>query len=145
MLPWMNMGSAPSIARASFASTMPSVTETKLLGAWGESVAADYLRKHGYVILGTNYRCRLGEIDLIASKKGTVCFVEVKTRRSGDFAQAMEYVDKFKQDKLRKTAALWLSQNDAEENLRFDVVEVYAPEGTLTRRPKVRHWEDAFQ
>ena len=72
-------------------------------------------------------------------------FVEVKLRKSAAFAEAMEFVDRRKQERLRETAAIYLSQHEqTEKQPRFDVIEVYAPEGTATRRPTVRHWEDAF-
>lgn len=124
---------------------MPSgASETRLLGAWGEQQAAEYLRRKGYKILAVNFKCRFGELDIIAQKGRTVAFVEVKTRKSGDFALAMEYVDQMKQEKLRKTAALWISQQEWEGRVRFDVIEVYAGEGTATRRPRLHHMEDAF-
>ena len=49
-------------------------------GTWGEALVADYLRKHGYTLLASQWRCRLGEIDLIARRRGVMCFVEVKLR-----------------------------------------------------------------
>lgn len=116
-----------------------------LTGAWGETVAAEYLRKKGYKILGVNYRCRFGELDIIAEKRKILAFVEVKTRKNDDFARAMEYVDHHKQEKLRKTAAKWISENETKLQPRFDVIEIYAPEGPKTGKPKVYHWEDAFQ
>ena len=72
-------------------------------------------------------------------------FVEVKLRKSARFASAMEYVDSRKQKRLRTTAQLWLSLHPTEKQPRFDVIEIYAPEGLATRRPEIRHWEDAFQ
>ena len=116
----------------------------KLLGAWGESLAADYLRAHGYEILAANYRCRGGEIDLIAQKGRFVAFVEVKLRADARFAQAREFVDRQKQDRIRQTAALWLAAHEGSGQPRFDVVEIYAPEGTATRRPRIVHIPDAF-
>ena len=117
----------------------------KLLGAWGESLAADYLRAHGYEILAANYRCRGGEIDLIARKGRFVAFVEVKLRADARFAQAREFVDRRKQDRIRQTAAFWLADHDGDVQPRFDVVEVYAPEGMATRRPRIVHISNAFE
>lgn len=117
----------------------------KLTGAWGEAVAAEYLRKKRYRIVASGFRSRFGEIDLIAQNKHFLAFVEVKLRKSGDFARAMEYVDKRKQDRLRTTASLYLSQNPTTLQPRFDVIEIYAPEGTATARPEINHLEDAFQ
>ncbi len=116
-----------------------------LAGAWGEATAAEYLRKKGYRILASGFRSRFGEIDLIARNRKTLIFVEVKTRKSADFAMAREYVDKRKQEKIRTTAAFYLSQNPVDLPARFDVIEIYAPDGTATARPEINHLEDAFQ
>lgn len=116
-----------------------------LAGAWGEALAAEYLRKKHYKILATNYRCRFGEIDLIAANRKYLVFVEVKLRKSDRFANAFEYVDSRKQERLRTTAALYLSECPTELQPRFDVVEVYAPQGTETTKPIIHHMEDAFQ
>ena len=116
-----------------------------LSGAWGEALAAEYLRKKRYRIVASGYRSRFGEIDLIAENRKYLVFVEVKLRKSGTFAEAMEYVDRRKQDKIRVTADLYLSQNPTTLQPRFDVIEIYAPEGTATAKPEIRHMEDAFQ
>ena len=116
-----------------------------LLGAWGEALAAEALRKKRYEIVAAGYRSRFGEIDLIARNKKYLVFVEVKLRKTADFARAMEYVDFRKQDKIRITASMYLSQNPTELQPRFDVIEIYAPEGTATRKPEIYHMEDAFQ
>ena len=118
---------------------------SKLLGAWGEATAAEYLRKKRYKIVANGYSCRYGEIDLIVSDKKFLVFVEVKLRKSDAFARASEHVDFYKQNRIRSTAAMYLSQNPTELQPRFDIVEIYAPEGTLTRRPKIYHMEDAFE
>ncbi|MBQ9761630.1 MAG: YraN family protein [Oscillospiraceae bacterium] len=119
--------------------------KNNLAGAWGEALAAAYLKKKKYTIEAANFRSRYGEIDLIVRNKNFLVFVEVKLRKSGSFAQAMEYVDRHKQDKLRSTASYYLSQHPTELQPRFDVVEIYAPEGTLTKKPQIHHLEDAFQ
>ena len=118
---------------------------SKLSGAWGEALAAEYLRKKRYKILAAGFHSRFGEIDLIAADRKYLVFVEVKLRKTADFAKAMEYVDRRKQDKLRVTAEVYLSQNPTNLQPRFDVIEIYAPEGTATARPEIRHMEDAFQ
>lgn len=115
------------------------------LGAWGERVAASFLRRRFYKILATGYRSRFGEIDIIARKGGYLVFVEVKLRKSDRFAQAQEFVDRHKQARLIKTAACYLSEFSTELQPRFDVIEIYAPEGKLTRNPKINHLEDAFE
>ena len=119
--------------------------KNNILGAWGEALAEEYLRKMHYEILAAGYRSRFGEIDLIVKNKKYLVFVEVKLRQTGDFAKAMEYVDRRKQDKIRITASMYLSQNPTNLQPRFDVIEIYAPEGTATRKPQIHHMEDAFQ
>ena len=121
------------------------MARANLLGAWGEAQAAEYLRKKRYEIVAAGYRSRFGEIDLIVSNKKYLVFVEVKLRKSDDFAKAMEYVDWRKQDKIRMTASMYLSQNPTELQPRFDVIEIYAPQGMETRKPTIYHMEDAFQ
>lgn len=116
-----------------------------LVGAWGEALAAEYLRKKRYSIVATGYRSRFGEIDLIAANRKYLVFVEVKLRKNADFARAVEYVDHRKQERIRTTAAVYLSQYPTELQPRFDVIEIYAPEGMDTRRPQINHLEDAFQ
>ena len=119
--------------------------KNNLLGAWGEALAAEYLRKKRYEIVAAGYRSRFGEIDLIVRNKKFLVFVEVKLRKTADFAKAMEYVDRRKQDKIRITASVYISQNPTPLQPRFDVIEIYAPEGTATAKPEIYHMEDAFQ
>ena len=119
--------------------------KNNLSGAWGEALAAEYLRKKRYTVVAAGYRCRYGEIDLIVRDRKYLVFVEVKLRKTADFAKAMEYVDVRKQDKIRITASMYLSQNPTKLQPRFDVIEIYAPEGTATQNPEIRHMEDAFQ
>lgn len=121
------------------------MAKSKLSGAWGEALAAEYLRKKHYKIVAAGFHSRFGEIDLIAADRKYLVFVEVKLRKSGNFARAMEYVDTRKQDKIRVTAEIYLAQNPTNLQPRFDVIEIYAPEGTATPNPEIRHMEDAFQ
>lgn len=119
--------------------------DAKLLGRWGEDAAAEFLKRKGYRIVGRNYACRLGELDIIAEKGRWVVFAEVKTRKNADFAQAAEFVTPAKQRRLITAAELWLGQNPTKKQPRFDVIEVYAPQGIKTERPDIRHMEDAFE
>lgn len=112
-----------------------------LFGSAGESAAAAYLKKKKYKILGQNFSCRFGEIDLIAQQEKYVVFVEVKTRKNENFAQAREFVTRAKQERIMKAAMMWLQQNDLELQPRFDVVEVVG-EG---RTQKITHIENAFE
>ncbi len=114
-------------------------------GAWGEAIAAEYLRKKKYSLVAAGYRSRFGEIDLIVKNKKFLVFVEVKLRKNADFAMAREFVDRRKQDKIAVTASIFLSENPTTLQPRFDVVEVYAPKGHLTEKPEINHLEDAFQ
>lgn len=115
------------------------------MGAWGEVLAAQFLQKKKYKILATNYRCRFGEIDIIAANRSYLVFVEVKLRKNDRFAAAREFVDNKKCERLRTTASIYLSQNPTQLQPRFDVIEIYAPEGLETRRPVINHLEDAFE
>lgn len=119
--------------------------DTKVTGRFGERAAADYLKKQHYRIVGMNYACRLGEIDLIAESRDYIVFVEVKLRRDDSFAAAREFVTAAKQDRIRKTALLWLSQNPTEKQPRFDVIEIYAPEGEKSKQLRINHIENAFE
>lgn len=115
------------------------------MGAWGEALAAEYLRKKRYQILEANFRTRIGEIDLIASNRQYLVFVEVKLRKNADFAMAREFVDYRKQGKIRSTAQLYLAYHPTRLQPRFDVIEIYAPEGMETKSPVINHLEDAFE
>ena len=116
-----------------------------IVGSWGEFLAAEYFRKHKYIIVATNYRCKFGEIDLIVSNKQYLVFVEVKLRKSDKFASAFEHVDYHKQNKIRITAEVFLSQYATDLQPRFDVIEIYAPDGIETKHPVINHMEDAFE
>ena len=113
-------------------------------GAWGERLAAAFLKKRGYKIVATNYSCRFGEIDIIAQNREYLVFAEVKLRKDAAHGAAREFVTYRKQEKLRSTAELYLSENPTLLQPRFDVVEIYAPEGQQTPNPSITHLEDAF-
>lgn len=113
-------------------------TSTKFSGAYGELIAAEYLKKHRYKILGAGYRSVFGEIDLIARKKNIVAFVEVKLRRNANFSRACEAVTYSKQQKIIKTALQWLANNPCDLQPRFDIIEIY------TDSNEINHIENAF-
>ena len=121
------------------------MNRAKLAGLWGEALAAEYLRKKHYKILASGFSCKFGEIDLIAENRKYLVFVEVKLRKKADFAMAREFVNRAKQDRIRMTASIYLSKWPTELQPRFDVIEIYAPEGTETVHPEITHMEDAFQ
>lgn len=118
--------------------------DTKLLGRWGEERVADYLRKHGYRLLAAGYRCRFGEIDLIAENGKFIAFTEVKLRKDDSFAPGRVFVDGRKQGRIRTTAEAYLAERPTELQPRFDVAEIYAPQGTATKAPHIVYFENAF-
>ena len=111
-----------------------------LFGSAGESAAAAFLKRNGYKMLGQNYSCRFGEIDIIAQKGGFVVFVEVKTRKNEEFAKAREFVTYAKQQRVIKAALLWLQQNPCDLQPRFDVIEIVGQ----GRKMQISHIENAF-
>ena len=118
--------------------------DTQRLGAAGETAAADFLRRKHYRILGKNYRCRGGELDIIAQQKETIVFVEVKSRRIGGYAAPSEYVTPEKQRHLRCAAEQWLvCFADADADCRFDVIEVYF-DAKGEKVLNMNHMEDAL-
>jgi len=95
------------------------------LGKSGEELAVDLLRENGYKIIARNYKTRLGEIDIIAREKDTVCFIEVKARRSDKFGFPQEAVLRTKQRQISKVALGFLKdKNLLDRKARFDVVSV---------------------
>lgn len=121
-----------------------SGAESKLLGRWGEALAAEELRRRGYAVLASGYRCRFGEIDLIAKNDKFIIFTEVKLRKSDAFAPARAFVDERKQRRIRTTAELYLAQHPTALQPRFDVAEIYAPYGMETKAPRIIYLENAF-
>ena len=99
---------------------------TKIItGEKGETIAAAYLKKNGYRILETNFRCSLGEIDIIARDKEDLVFVEVKTRKSLDLGYPEQAVGIKKQKKISQLALFYLQKkNVTNTKARFDVVAV---------------------
>ena len=116
----------------------------QLVGAFGEAKAAEYLRRNKYKIVALNYSCRYGEIDIIAMRKKVLCFVEVKLRKTGSFAQPLEHVTALKQQKIKTTAQIFIQEFDKDCDFRFDVIEVFAPQGIDTQNVEINHIEDAF-
>ena len=115
-------------------------------GAWGEARAAEYLEKEGYRIIVRNFRCRMGEIDLIARKGSILVFAEVKLRKDASHGEPREFVTASKQQKLRTTAAWYLTGHEWAQELqaRFDVIEIYAPAGTEGTY-RIEYLENAFE
>ena len=117
--------------------------EARENGRFGEEKGAEYLRKKGYRIVERNFRCRLGEIDIIAENAEYLVVAEVKTRKNALYGQACEYVTYSKQQKIKRAAMYYLSSHESDKQPRFDVIEVYIPDGLLGR-VRINHIEDAF-
>ena len=120
------------------------MNERKALGDYGETLAAKEYRRGGYRILDRGYRSRFGEIDLIAENREYVVFAEVKLRRNDRFSTAAEAVDAGKRQRIRRTAAIWLSGRDSDKQPRFDVVEIYTERSRKAGTPEIHIIENAF-
>jgi putative endonuclease len=107
----------------------------------GEDLASEYLKRQGLVILERNYRCRVGEIDVVARDGDTLVFVEVKERGDPSHGGAVEAVTAPKRKRVVRAAELWASvHRESESRVRFDVVAIdQGLEG-----PTIRHERDAF-
>lgn len=104
-------------------------------GILGEKLAKDFLKKRGYRIIETNYRCRAGEIDIVAKHKDALAFIEVRTKTSQEFGSPEESITPAKRARLRATAADYRQTHDNLPPLwRIDVVVVEMnQEGKLSR------------
>lgn len=102
-----------------------TTTTRAQIGTRGEDLAADYLRGDGFTILDRNWRCRHGEIDIIAARDELLVFVEVKTRTGHGFGTPAESVTYAKLRRLRRLAGIWLAtQRGSWSAVRIDVIEV---------------------
>ncbi|QZY56642.1 YraN family protein [Crassaminicella profunda] len=112
----------------------------KNLGVFGEQIAAEYLRKFQYKIVQLNYRCRFGEIDIIAYKNNTYIFVEVKTRRNLSFGRPIEAINKKKKIHLLKVGQYYMQRLKGKDyNFRFDAIEVMVDP---LKPPSINHIEN---
>ena len=114
-------------------------------GAAGEVLAARFLREKGYVVVASNFRCRQGEIDIIATHKQYIAFVEVKTRREGALYAPREAVTAAKQRRLLQTAAIYLSRSPQSLQPRFDVVEVVTKADNPMVALEINHIMGAYE
>ncbi len=115
-----------------------------VLGRRGEDLAAEHLVAAGLVLVERNWRCRDGEIDLIALEPAgpTLVFCEVKTRSSAAFGLPVEAVGRMKSARLRRLASQWLHEHDhVRADVRFDVVGVLCAPGAA---PVLQHLQGAF-
>jgi putative endonuclease len=118
------------------------MSSTSDLGRHGERVAVAFLTDAGFRVLDRNWRCRDGELDVVARDGDALVFCEVKTRRGTGFGHPVESVTPQKQRRLRTLAQRWLAAHDEHApELRFDVVGVLVPPSGL---PRVTHLPAAF-
>ncbi|NEW05528.1 YraN family protein [Paenibacillus sp. SYP-B3998] len=118
--------------------------DRRQLGKHGEELAAHFLSEQGYAIVARNWRCRTGELDIVAEFEGVLVFVEVRTRRpSSSFGIAKESIDYRKQLKVRETAQYYLHRYKKHEaRVRLDVITVeLSPE---RNEPQIEHMQGAF-
>jgi putative endonuclease len=113
--------------------------DRKRLGARCEAIAADYLLARGYEVVARNWRCKLGEVDLVCRDGATVVFVEVKARRSTRFGGGVEAVDGRKQARLMAIAEFYMAFGP-DRPCRFDVIAVRLRDGV----PEIQHLPNAF-
>jgi putative endonuclease len=99
--------------------------ERKKLGEMGEKIAAEFLKRQGYNILHQNYRCRFGEIDIVAKDNSSYVFIEVKTRRGLEYGRPIEAINKVKINRMLKTLQFYLKQYKIyNSNIRVDAMEI---------------------
>lgn len=120
---------------------MPNISK----GAIGEVVAARFLRNKGYTIVSSNYRCRQGEIDIIATTKEYIVFAEVKTRRHNSMYSPREAVILQKQRRLIQTALIYLGKYTTDLQPRFDVIEVVTESDSDYKVMEVNHIIGAYE
>jgi putative endonuclease len=120
----------------------PTPDHRAALGSYGERIAVRALTDAGLHVLDRNWRCREGELDLVARDGDALVFCEVKTRRGTGFGQPAEAVTASKRRRLRLLARAWLAAHDHHApDLRFDVVGVHVPASGPAR---VMHLRNAF-
>lgn len=117
---------------------------TKQDGDWGEALVEKYLSERGCRIVEREWRCRFGEIDLIAEQEGALLFVEVKLRTNLRYGMPRESVTAKKQEKLRSAALLYLSMHGLDAPARFDVAEVYTDVRHSAGKTRIAYIENAF-
>jgi putative endonuclease len=112
------------------------------VGILGEKIAADYIKQHGYRVRETNFRCRAGEIDIVAEKDDFLVFVEVRTRRSSSFGTPEESLTPAKMERLITLGQTYIeSHPDLPPCWRIDVVTVELTPGASVSR--IGHIENA--
>ncbi len=117
-------------------------TRKQVVGCWGEDVATEFLAANGYTVLDRNVHSAHGEIDIVASKEGSLIFIEVKTRRSHAFAYPEDSVTSRKQAYMLFAAEEYLQVHpESGESWQFDVIAV---EGTPGGKAQIEHFENVI-
>ncbi len=114
-------------------------------GAAGETIAARFLREKKYTILAANYRCRFGEVDIIAADRTYIAFVEVKTRCENALYTPREAVTAAKQRRILQTAATYMHYNAVALQPRFDVIEVITANDAPMQVIEINHIIGAYE
>lgn len=97
----------------------------KIIGAQGEKLAQEYIKKLGYKVIETNFATKFGEIDIIAIDKKVIVFIEVKNRSSLKYGRPSEAVNKYKQNKIKLVAEFYMQKHKLHNSFcRFDVIEI---------------------
>ena len=116
--------------------------DKKTIGQSGEQAAVVFLKSKGFRIIQTNYRVAGAEVDIIAITGRILCFIEVKTRKSGDFGLPEAFVTRAKQRKIIRAAKFFSSRKPYREHLiRFDVISIISDENGMA----FDHLENAFE
>jgi len=115
-------------------------TQKQTIGKFGEQLALDYLQKNGYRIITTNWRCKWGEIDIIADDGHEMVFVEVKTRRSNATESAFENITPAKMEKVIHSAYVYADQNQV-LLWRIDAIGILL---SAKSSPQIEHVKNAF-
>ncbi len=105
---------------------MATSSQRNATGGYGEARAARFLtEEHGMVVLDRNWRCELGELDLVLRDGEVLVFCEVKTRRDASFGSPLEAVTEQKVARIRRLAARWMQEHDVRvEHVRIDLVGI---------------------
>ncbi len=118
-----------------------STASRQQLGKLGEELAARFLANHGHTIIARNYRCQAGEIDIISRDSEYLVFTEVKTRRTTLHGKPSEAVTPYKQRQICRSADVFLSKNEIDCDIRFDIITIFLPKN---KPPQIEHIADAF-
>jgi len=118
------------------------VSDSQKIGKIGEDLAVEYIKRRGYKILSRNWKSkRWGELDIVAQDRGTLVFLEVKTRSLGSLGKPFEAVNYYKIKSLLKTAQNYKLQNpNTPEQLRVDVISI-----VLATPPEIEYFESIYQ